>query len=258
MIQEATRSTITSCTLLDLFVTTTKDLISSSSVSSLGISDHDLIYATIRLKNKRPPPTFIKTRTYNRMDVEKFKHGLECVPFHVSSIFEEPHVELWVWERLFDDISNEHDPWKEIKARSFSSPWITCEIRHKMNRKYKLFKAAISIKCPEQWSNYKRVRNDVTSDLRKTKPSYFPTIFNEVKSSSAYWNLLKRATNPKVRNNIGPLKRGDGTLEFTDSRKANLMTSYFATIGLRLSNTLPPPTSCGHLTHRCLCLKNLQ
>ena len=31
-------------------------------------------------------------------------------------------------------------------------------------------------------------------------------------------------------------------MEFTDSGKANLMNSYFATIGLKLS--LPPPTSC--------------
>ena len=110
----------------------------------------------------------------------------------------------------------------------------------------KLFKAAISGKCPEQWSNYKRVRNEVTSDLRKAKSSYYSTIFNEVKSLSAYWNLLKRATNPKVRKNIGPLKKEDGTLELTDSERANLMTSYFATIGLKLSNTLPPPTSGGH------------
>ena len=180
------------------------------------------------------------------MDVEKFKHDLERTPFHIASIFEEPDDQLWVWERLFDDISNEHAPWREIKARSFSSPWITCEIRHKMNRRYKLFKAAISSKCPEKWSNYKRVRNEVTSDLRKAKSSYFSTIFNEVKSSSAYWNLLKRATNPKVRKNIGPLKKDDSTLEFTDSGKENLMNSYFATIGLKLSNILPPPTSCGH------------
>ena len=246
MIQEATRSTISSRTLLDLFVTTTKDLISSSGVFPLGLSDHDLIYATIRLKHKRPPPKFIKTRNYKRMDVEKFKYDLECTPFHIASIFEDPDDQLWVWERLFDDISNEHAAWRKIKARSFSSPWITCEIRHKMNLRYKLFKAAISSKCPEQWSNYKRVRNEVTSDLRKAKSSYFSTIFNEVKSSSAYWNLFKRATNPKVRKNIGPLKKDDGTLEFMDSEKANLMNSYFATIGLNLSNNLPPPTSCGH------------
>ena len=31
-----------------------------------------------------------------------------------------------------------------------------------------------------------------------------------------------------------------------DSGKANLMNSYFATVGSELSNTLPPPTSCRH------------
>ena len=79
MIQEATRSTISSRTLLDLFVTTTKDLISSSGVFPLGLSDHDLIYATIRLKHKRPPPKFIKTRNYKRMDV--FRPLCLPVPF---------------------------------------------------------------------------------------------------------------------------------------------------------------------------------
>ena len=110
----------------DLFVTIKRDLMSSSGVFPLGLSDHDLIYATIRLKNERPSPKIIKTRNYKRMDVEKFKHDLERTPFHIASIFEEPDDQLWVWERLFDDISNEHAPWREIKARSFSSPWITC------------------------------------------------------------------------------------------------------------------------------------
>ena len=42
-------------------------------VFPLGMSDHDSIYATLWLKNKRPPPKFIKTRNYNRMDIEKFQ-----------------------------------------------------------------------------------------------------------------------------------------------------------------------------------------
>ena len=101
MIQEATRSTISSISLSQQ----KEDLISSSGVFPLGLSDHDLIYATIRLKNKRPSPKIIKTRNYKRMDVEKFKHDLERPPFHIASIFEEPDDQLWVWERLFDDIS---------------------------------------------------------------------------------------------------------------------------------------------------------
>ena len=50
-----------------------------------------------------------------------------------------------------------------------------------------------------------------------------------------------------MRKNIGPLIKDDDTLEFTDAGKADLMNSYFATIGLKLSNSLPdPPTNCGH------------
>lgn len=65
-------------------------------------------------------------------------------------------------------------------------------------------------------------------------------MFSEVKNTSAYWNLLRRATNPKVRKNIGLLKREDDTLAFADAEKASLMNSYFAMIGPKLFNTLPP------------------
>ena len=54
-----------------------------------------------------------------------------------------------------------------------SAPWITNEIRHKINKRYKLFKAAVTEKCPELWQNYKQARNEVTAALRKAKASYF-------------------------------------------------------------------------------------
>ena len=66
-----------------------------------------------------------------------------------------------------------HAPWKEVKIRSRSAPWITNEIRHKINKRYKLFKAAVTEKCPELWQNYKQARNEVTAALRKGKASYF-------------------------------------------------------------------------------------
>ena len=53
VVQEATRTTNTSSTLIDLVVTTRKNLVSSTGVFPLGISDHNLIFATIRLKSKR-------------------------------------------------------------------------------------------------------------------------------------------------------------------------------------------------------------
>ena len=43
VIQEATRQTIASSSLIDLIVTTRKDLVSATGVFPLGISDHNLI-----------------------------------------------------------------------------------------------------------------------------------------------------------------------------------------------------------------------
>ncbi|CAH3032008.1 unnamed protein product, partial [Pocillopora meandrina] len=90
VIQEATRQTITSSSLIDLIVTTRKDLVSATGVFPLGISDHNLIYASIRLKNKRPPPIIVKTRDYKRMDIRSFRDDIESAPFHIASIFDDP------------------------------------------------------------------------------------------------------------------------------------------------------------------------
>ncbi|KAK2547179.1 hypothetical protein P5673_033005 [Acropora cervicornis] len=55
VITNPTRNTMESSTLIDLVVTTRIDLVSTTGVFPLGISDQDLIYATIRLKIKDCP-----------------------------------------------------------------------------------------------------------------------------------------------------------------------------------------------------------
>ena len=85
---------------------------------------------------------------------------------------------------------------------------LTNEIRHKINKRYKLFKAAVTKKCPELWQNYKQARNEVTAALRKAKASYFERMFGEVKKSSAYWKLNNKATSRIAhKKSIGPLRK---------------------------------------------------
>ena len=45
---------------------------------------------------------------------------------------------------------------------------------------------------------------------------------------------LIKATKPKVKKSIGPLKRDDKSIAVEDSEKANLMNEFFATVGSRL------------------------
>ena len=85
-----------------------------------------------------------------------------------------------------------------------------------------------------------KLRNEITSDIRKAKSAYFKRKFDEVKTTSAYWNLLSRATNPKARKPIGPLKRDDESLAVDDKEKADLLNCFFATVGMKLAETINP------------------
>ena len=114
-----------------------------------------LIYATMNLKRKRLPPKCIMESDYKRLGLDAFRHDLANASFHVASVFEDADDVQWAWQNLFDNIFNEHAPRKQVKIRNKSAPWISDEMRYKMNRRYKLFKKAINTKCLLLWKNRK-------------------------------------------------------------------------------------------------------
>lgn len=111
-------------------------------VMPLGISDHCLVYATLKLGSKRPPPKINRTRNFKNFNATNFKADIEKIPFHILEIFHHKDDVLWGSEQLFKDICNAHTPFKDVKVRSVSASWIKNTIRHKMNRRFKLFKEA--------------------------------------------------------------------------------------------------------------------
>ena len=163
VITSDTRVTPTSNTLIDLIVTTRKDLVRNAGSYPLGISDHNLVYAVVRLVCKRPPPKFVQSRNYNKLNAKDFKRDIESAPFHVATIFDDPDDTLWLWNKLFLQIANDHAPTKQVKVRSHSLPWITNEIRRKMNRRFKLCKEAVNTNDNEKWLEYKYLRNTITA-----------------------------------------------------------------------------------------------
>ena len=100
-----------------------------------------------------------------------------------------------------------------------------------------MFKRAVSTKDQEIYARYKKVRNDITSEIRNAKTQYFKDKLAEVKSAAAYWNLIAEATNPVRRNRIGPWKREGGSLAVNDTEKANFINDFFANIDSRLGRT---------------------
>ena len=147
---------------------------------------------------------------------------------------------------MFKQICDNHAPFKRMKIRSKSDPWITDEIRRKLNYRYKLFKSAVSNKDETAWGTYKKIRNEITADVRRAKATFFRKNIDAAKSTAAYWKALSDATNPKRRLQIGPLQRGDNTLAVRDEEKANLINTFFATVRTSFSrNSICAPVEAG-------------
>ena len=73
-----------------------------------------------------------------------------------------------------------------------------------------------------------KVQNKVTTAIRKAKATYFNKMFKEVKNSSVYWNLIKKAKDRTLRKKaIGPLKRSDGSLALVETDKSKVNELIF-------------------------------
>ena len=87
--------------------------------------------------------------------------------------------------------------------RKFSLPWVSGKLRHKMNKRYKILKLAKRHNSESMWNEYKKLRNEVTAEIRKAKSEYFTELTNNATDTKTYWKILKMAdgtTEQKSRN----------------------------------------------------------
>ena len=66
-------------------------------------------------------------------------------------------------------------------------------------------------------------------------------MFTRVRTTKAYWKLLKKASKPTQSHEIGPITREDGTICVRGMEKAELFNNYFASVGQNLAKELPTP-----------------
>ena len=77
LIEEPTRITDRSSTLIDLLISTAEDKITESGVIHTAVSDHSMIYAIRKCRGARNPPRIINTRSYKTFNPEKFTEDLQ-------------------------------------------------------------------------------------------------------------------------------------------------------------------------------------
>ena len=108
-----------------------------------------------------------------------------------------------------------------------------------MNRRFKLLKRAVKTKDPNTWADYKRLRNEIASDLNLEKHNLLISEINLTRRRqlrlTLYGDVMSKATKPKVRKKIGSLRHDNNNQARNETEKASLMNSSFSTIGQTLT-----------------------
>lgn len=104
------RITESSQSLIDVIMTTNKEIVTSSGVVTSSISDHNLIYVLLDFKVPRARPSYLSIRSYKQYNPTKFLEDLQLVPFHMVNFFDDINDKVDVYGILFLDVLNEHAP----------------------------------------------------------------------------------------------------------------------------------------------------
>lgn len=196
-----------SSTLIYLIITSISHKLLHHGACNLVISDHHLIYATIKLRRSYQKPAFRLIGDFKNVNITALKHEFGTAPWNICDIFDDIDDSVWAWETLCNYIINYHIPIRKVKIRSNSLPWMTSSLRKEMNKRYKLLILAQNTpKGSVEWSNYKKQRNLCTKLLRSAELAYWKDnspMRNPAKNFGKLLNYFKAPTSPPQ---LGPSK----------------------------------------------------
>ena len=156
LVEEATRVTKSSATLIDHIYTNNKQQVSKVKVVDSGISDHSVIFChwSIKLPKQNPRGhTTITFRSFKNFNETNFLFDLSLLPFANVCDNSDPDEALSVWHDTIKPAIDKHAPiqHKRVKATK-SCPWLTQELIREMRKRDQL-------KHNRRFDEYKKQRN---------------------------------------------------------------------------------------------------
>ena len=245
LIKEPTRVTETSSSLIDIIMTSNVSLVENYGVALSHISDHYLIYASLKLKMLKPPPSYKCVRSYKNYKPDSFLADLQRIPWYDISIMDDANVMLDHFNERFLHGLDTHAPVKTVRIKHRGWPFISTEIRELMQYRNNLLKTARITKLATDWEIYRKLRKEVKSKLRDAEREYVRKELEHSHNTNSKWKIIK---------NCIPRKESTQQVYTKDMKEvANEFNQFFTSVGRRVSedctslielyNLPAPPTS---------------
>ena len=174
LIEEPTRTTDTTSSLLDHILVNTPSKVSQCGVLKKCISDHDLIYMTRKHQNvKIGQHNTIKIRSMKNYSKELFNQKLSEVQFPDYSNFENVNEAYADISSKLIGVIDSIAPLKQIRLKTNTKPWFDSEVLEKIRIRDKLRKNSKKSGLQIDFDLFKNAQKLAKKITKSKKCDYF-------------------------------------------------------------------------------------
>ncbi|XP_050359945.1 uncharacterized protein LOC126779869 [Nymphalis io] len=223
LVQEPTRITMTSATLLDLIIIDTPMLCTKIEViHNPCLSDHALILADFDIKKQKDGVKSITKRCFNDIDEEEFGEDLKNISWNKIKESESINEMVAKFNCEILNLFDKHAPVKVIKIKNNSYPWITEVIKIMMEKRDEALKKAHNSKNDASWSYYKMFKNFTNASIKREKKAYINFYVNKNANRPVLmWQHFKK---------ISPLGKGNSGCIPPHLQEPDKINDFFMTL----------------------------
>lgn len=209
IINEATRITDHTATLLDpIFVTENVIINSSGTVNADLISDHHLVYCKIKVPSYNFKSKFVTFRNFKFFDEEQFLIDLNNKPWNEIFYISDMEQKVIYFTNIILDLFDTHAPLSTVRVSKPHAPWMTDVVKRIAKERDSALRKYKQDKTTANWQHYKNLRNFTLASIRREKQAF---ICSSQNNSAQLWKTLKQMNIKSSKNETIPHSLDDVT-----------------------------------------------
>ena len=166
----------------------------SSGVFSIMISDHLPIFLIKKKQKHKATSDNIKCRSYANYEKQKYQEEIKTHPNWTNfwQVNKEDPEKMWeVMEKIILVRVNGHCPYKNVRIKEDTPPWISREILSEIRHKDYLYNKAKKSKLKEYLEIFKRNKNEVNKLLVTAKENFVKEKLDEHEGNPRkFWRTI--------------------------------------------------------------------
>ena len=201
IIKEPTRTTCNTASLLDHILTNCAEKVSQKGVVDVGLSNHQLIFCTRKIRRtRRNMHNQIQTRSLRNYSAEKLISTLKDIKFPNYHIFSDVNVAYADLTKKISDAIDNVAPIKTLRIKNNSQDWFDSEIAEAIKLREKYFKKFKKSNIHIDYDFYIEAKYNVQKLIKQKKIEFYNAKLTEnIGKPKELWKALKNLGLPSKK-----------------------------------------------------------